>query len=48
MKLQKFVVLIVVLVMLAGLSVYVVLDSDIFVKEEVKVINDDSNTINNK
>ncbi len=48
MKLQKFVVLIVVLVMLAGLTVYVALDSDIFVKEDIKVINDNSNTINNK
>lgn len=48
MALQKFVVLIVVLMMLGGLTVYVALDSDIFVQEKsVETVNETSNTINN-
>jgi len=49
MKFHKFVVLIIVLLMLAGLSVYAVLDSDLFVhQEELKTTNVVSNTISNK
>lgn len=48
MKFHKFVVLIIVLMMLAGLSVYAILDSDIFVHQEdskgINVVS--SNTIN--
>ncbi len=49
MALQKYVVLIVVLIMLAGLTVYVALDSEIFESEpESVVIQNETNTINNK
>ncbi len=49
MKLHHFVVLIIVLMMLAGLSVYAILDSDLFVHEE-NIITPEvvSNTINNQ
>lgn len=49
MALQKFVVLIVALMMIAGLSMYVALDSDLFV-HDTEVINTEnvSNTVNNK
>lgn len=48
MALHKFVVLIVVLMMIAGLTVYVALDSDIFAPDtEVVTTQDASNTINN-
>lgn len=48
MALQKFVVLIVVLMMLLGLTVYVALDSDLFVHEsDVVTVNETSNTVNN-
>ncbi len=49
MALQKYVVLIVVLIMLAGLTVYVALDSEIFESEPQTVITQEqTNTINNK
>lgn len=49
MKLQKFVVLIVVLMMLAGLTVYIALDSEMFEKDEqVQTVNEVSNSVNNK
>lgn len=49
MALQKFVVLIVVLMMIAGVTVYVALDSEIFAPDTEIVTNEDtSNTINNK
>lgn len=49
MALQKYVVLIVVLIMLAGLTVYVALDSEIFESEPETVTTQDvTNTINNK
>ncbi len=49
MAFQKFVVLIVVLVMLAGVTVYVALDSELFAPNTEVVTNqDESNTINNK
>lgn len=48
MKFHQFVVLIIVLVMLAGVSVYAILDSDLFVhQEDVRTTNVVSNTINN-
>lgn len=48
MALQKFVVLIVVLMMIAGVTVYVALESDLFV-HDTEAINTEnvSNTINN-
>lgn len=48
MALQKFVVLIVVLIMIMGVTVYVALDSDLFVhKSDVVTVNESSNTVNN-
>lgn len=49
MALQKFVVLIVVLIMILGVTVYTVLDSDLFVHESDVVTVDEkvSNTVNN-
>lgn len=46
MALQKFVVLIVVLMMIAGLTVYVALDSEVFEKDPEPITT--QNTINNK
>lgn len=47
MYLQKFVVLIVVLMMLGGLTIYVALDSELFSHEtETITVNETSNTIN--
>lgn len=49
MALQKFVVLIVVLMMITGVTVYVALDSEIFAPEQENVVTQEvSNTINNK
>lgn len=49
MKLHHFVVLIIVLVMLAGVSVYAILDSDLFVhQEDIKTPKLESNTISNQ
>lgn len=48
MALQKFVVLIVVLMMITGVTVYTVLDSDIFLSnEEITISNETTNTTNN-
>lgn len=49
MALQKFVVLIVALMMIAGVCVYTALDSELFTKDTESVTNENaSNTINNK
>lgn len=50
MALQKFVVLIVVLMMITGLTVYVALDSEIFESDPEPITSQNimSNTINNK
>lgn len=50
MALQKFVVLIVVLMMITGLTVYVALDSEFFSSDTESVITQEqqTNTIKNK
>lgn len=48
LALQKFVVLIVVLMMITGVTVYVALDSELFVQpEQVQTIDQNTNTVNN-
>lgn len=50
MSLQRYVVLIVVLMMLTGLTIYVALDSEIFEPDPEPITSQNiiSNTINNK
>lgn len=49
MPLQKFTILIVVLVMITGLTVYVALDSELFSSDTESVVTEEmSNTINKK